>query len=299
MKNALNYYYDLYPNDIYIKDKMYKFIYNNEYYTLLDITNTAKDLNEIYNLTIELNRNGIYTHQIILNNQNNIGTYINNNIYVLLKTYGKMEELIQIEDIINFSEATSKVNIKLKKDNWYNLWINKMDYFEYQISQIGRKYPLLLESFSYFEGIVETGISLLSIENLDQSSVCVSHKRIKSKDTLFDFYNPFNFIIDVKIRDIAEYIKETMLKEDSYYLIEKYLNSINLNEIDYKLFFIRLLYPSFYFDIYEQIVNNEIEEEELKKIINKIPEYETLIKKTYVYIKNNNFLPDIEWIKKM
>ena len=77
------------------------------------------------------------------------------------------------------------------------------------------------------------------------------------------------------------------------------LNSINLNEIDYKLFFIRLLYPSFYFDIYEQIVNNEIEEEELKKIINKIPEYETLIKKTYVYIKNNNFLPDIEWIKKM
>lgn len=299
MKNALNYYYDLYPNDIYIKDKMYKFIYNNEYYTLLDITNNTKDLNEIYNLTIELNRNGIYTHQIILNNQNNIGTYINNNIYVLLKTYGKMEELIQIEDIINFSEATSKVNIKLKKDNWYNLWINKMDYFEYQISQIGRKYPLLLESFSYFEGIVETGISLLSIENLDQSSVCVSHKRIKSKDTLFDFYNPFNFIIDVKIRDIAEYIKETMLKEDSYYLIEKYLNSINLNDIDYKLFFIRLLYPSFYFDIYEQIVNNEIEEEELKKIINKIPEYETLIKKTYVYIKNNNFLPDIEWIKKM
>lgn len=299
MKNALNYYYDLYPNDIYIKDKMYKFIYNNEYYTLLDITNTTKDINEIYNLTIELNRNGIYTHQIILNNQNNIGTYINNNIYVLLKTYGKMEELIQIEDIINFSEATSKMNIKLKKDNWYNLWINKMDYFEYQISQIGRKYPLLLESFSYFEGIVETGISLLSIENLDQSSVCVSHKRIKSKDTLFDFYNPFNFIIDVKIRDIAEYIKETMLKEDSYYLIEKYLNSINLNDIDYKLFFIRLLYPSFYFDIYEQIVNNEIEEEELKKIINKIPEYETLIKKTYVYIKNNNFLPDIEWIKKM
>ena len=119
MKNALNYYYDLYPNDIYIKDKMYKFIYNNEYYTLLDITNNTKDLNEIYNLTIELNRNGIYTHQIILNNQNNIGTYINNNIYVLLKTYGKMEELIQIEDIINFSEATSKVNIKLKKDNWY------------------------------------------------------------------------------------------------------------------------------------------------------------------------------------
>ena len=293
MKNALNYYYDLYPNDIYIKDKMYKFIYNNEYYTLLDITNNTKDLNEIYNLTIELNRNGIYTHQIILNNQNNIGTYINNNIYVLLKTYGKMEELIQIEDIINFSEATSKVNIKLKKDNWYNLWINKMDYFEYQISQIGRKYPLLLESFSYFEGIVETGISLLSIENLDQSSVCVSHKRIKSKDTLFDFYNPFNFIIDVKIRDIAEYIKETMLKEDSYYLIEKYLNSINLNEIDYKLFFIRLLYPSFYFDIYEQIVNNEIEEEELKKIINKIPEYETIIKKTYVYIKNNNILHDI------
>lgn len=301
MKNALNYYYNLNPNDIYKKENMYKFMYDNNYYTLLDISDNNKNLNEIYNLSIELNKNGIYTHQIILNNQNNIETYINENIYVLLKTYGKMDDLIKIEDIINFSRITSNLNLntKIKRDNWYQLWINKMDYFEYQINQFGKKYPLLTESFSYFEGIVETGISLLSLENINTSSLCISHNRIKLKDTLFDFYNPFNFIIDVKIRDITEYIKEVLKKEDPFPLIEQYLNNIKLNDIEYKLFFIRLLYPSFYFDMYEEIIDNKIEEEEIKKVIDKIDIYENMIKKTYNYIRNVSSLNEIEWIKKM
>ena len=163
MKNALNYYYNLNPNDIYKKENMYKFTYDNNYYTLIDVKDNIKNLNDIYNMSIELNRKGIYTHQIILNNQNKIETYINDNVYVLLKTINKMDETIKIEDIINFSQITSNLdlNIKIKRDNWYQLWINKMDYFEYQISQFGKKYSLLRESFSYFEVIVETGISLL------------------------------------------------------------------------------------------------------------------------------------------
>jgi len=301
MKNALNYYYNLNPNNIYKKDNMYKFEHDNEYYTLLDITNNNKNLNDIYNMTIELNRKGIYTHQIILNSQNSIETYINNNKYVLLKTYGKMDETIKIEDIINFSIITSNLNLstKIKKDNWYQLWINKMDYFEYQISQFGKKYPLLTESFSYFEGITETGISLLVFEKVEDNSLCISHNRIKTKDTLFDFYNPFNFIIDVKIRDVAEYIKDFLKKEDPSFLIEQYLKNIKLTDTEYKLFFIRLLYPSFYFDTYEDIIDGKIEETEINKIIERINVYKKIIKQTYQYIQSVSTLNEIEWIKKM
>lgn len=299
MKNALNYYYNLNPINIYKKDNMYKFIYENNYYTLLDITNNAKNLTEIYNISIELNRKGIYTHQIILNNQSNIETYINDKIYVLLKTYGKMEEQIRIDDIIAFSEITSNLDIKIRGDNWYQLWINKMDYFEYQISQFGKKYPLLTESFSYFEGIVETGISLLALEKIDSNLFCISHKRIKLKDTMFDFYNPFNFIIDLKIRDVAEYIKQNLNKENPYYLIEQYLKSVKLTDTEYKLFFIRLLYPSFYFDIYEEIIDNKVEENKIEEAFKMIENYEKMIKEIYNYIRNVSTLDEIEWIKKM
>lgn len=301
MKNALNYYYNLNPNNIHKKEKMYKFIYDDNYYTLLDITDNNKNLTEVYNLSIELNRKGIYTHQIILNNQNKIETYINDNIYVLLKTYGKMDQIIKIADIINFSLITSNIdlNTKIKRDNWYQLWINKMDYFEYQISQINKKYPILAESFCYFEGIVETGISLLANEKLEYKSLCIAHNRIKKKDTLFDFYNPFNFIIDSKVRDVAEYIKECIKDENQYNLIEENLNTMNLRDEDYKMFFIRLLYPSFYFDVYEEIIDNKKEEIEIKKIIDKIDIYENIIKRTYNYIKKMSSLGEIEWIKKM
>lgn len=301
MKNALSYYYNLNPNDIYKKENMYKFTYDNNYYTLIDVKDNIKNLNDIYNMSIELNRKGIYTHQIILNNQNKIETYINDNVYVLLKTINKMDETIKIEDIINFSQITSNLdlNIKIKRDNWYQLWINKMDYFEYQISQFGKKYSLLRESFSYFEGIVETGISLLSLEKINSNSLCISHNRIRKKDTLFDLYNPFNFIIDVKVRDIAEYIKEVLKKENPIPLIEQYLNNMKLTDTEYKLFFIRLLYPSFYFDTYEEIIEGNIEEEQIIKAIDKIEEYEKMIKTTYDYIRNLSSLNEIEWIKKM
>ena len=138
MKNAIKYYYNLYPTTITKKDNMYKFMYENAFYTLLDITDNNYNLNEIYNMSIELNNLGIYTHQIIVNNQNSLTININDKIYVLMKSYSDMEETIKIEDIINFSEITSNINVTLKekKDDWYQLWINKMDYFEYQMSQI-------------------------------------------------------------------------------------------------------------------------------------------------------------------
>ena len=35
----------------------------------------------------------------------------------------------------------------------------------------------------------------------------ISHKRITNQTTLFDLYNPLELIIDLNVRDVAEYIK--------------------------------------------------------------------------------------------
>ncbi|MBP3461839.1 MAG: hypothetical protein J6K21_05480 [Bacilli bacterium] len=301
MKNVINYYYNLNPEEIRQVNKMYKFKINNDFYTLMEIENDIKKINEIYEISVELNIRGIYTHTIITNLQNSIITYINNNTYVLLKTYSKMNEEINLKNVIEFSNITTNIvkNDSLKRDNWYQLWINKIDYFEYQINQIGKKYKLIRESFSYYAGILETGISLLVNTKLTNITLSICHNRIRKNDTLFDLYNPFNFIIDSKVRDAAEYFKEQFKYNDPYESIIKYLEYNNLTDDEIILFYIRMLYPSFYFDLYEEIISSSKEEKEIKKIIDKAEEYELLLKKLYIYINNKIALPEIEWIKKM
>lgn len=292
MKNALKYYYNLEPLDIHQINRMYKFNINSDYYYLFEINEELKYIENIYNLNLNLNGRGIYTIQIVLNNQNSIITYINQSNYVLLKSIGSLDKTITIDDIMTFNNITSGIDYNFnRRDNWYKLWINKMDYFEYQINELENKYPLIKECFNYFSGLTETAISLLY--NMDPKPViCISHNRIKENTTMFDLYNPFNFIIDSNMRDIAEYIKS--IKNIS--IIEKIINQLTVDEL--RLLFVRILYPSYYFDKYEEIIENNLEEEEIKKILNHIEEYELLIKKTYILLKDICLLPDIDWLIK-
>ncbi len=63
------------------------------------------------------------------------------------------------------------------------------------------------------------------------------------------------------------------------------------------MLFARLLFPSYYFDIYEKVVNKDVSSEKLLKIINKANEYEIFLKKAYVLISTYAPLENIEWLK--
>lgn len=295
MKNELNYYYNLNPLIIrHFKDR-YCFEYNKEYYSLIEITKNM-DIEKAYNISIDLNNKGIYTHQFVLNSSNNIITTINNINYVLLKSNRKYDQQITINDLISFSNNTvGIINSKYTRSNWYDLWINKMDYFEYQIDSFKKKYPLIKESFEYYSGIVETGISMLVNEKNNGYLLCICHNRINKDTSLFELYNPLNFMIDVRVRDVAEYFKSS-IDENTYNQVIEYLNYNNLNTDEIKLFFIRMIYPSFYFDEIEKIFLDSNYKSKLKKIIDKNNIYEKLIKKIYVYIKQTYTIEDIEWL---
>ena len=72
-----------------------------------------------------------------------------------------------------------------------------------------------------------------------------------------------------------------------------------LTRYEYLMFFIRMLYPSFYFDLYEDIMHYNKDEKLLIPAIEHINEYEILLKKLYIFIGNIVTLPEIEWIKKI
>lgn len=299
MKNVLSYYYNLHLSDIHQTEGIYRFNLNGIEYAFTQYKRNLNEIRELYELSLLLFQNGIMVHQFVLNKENQLITYVNQKPYVLLQIYNNSKQNITINDINNFSISSSILKLPEKQVNWANLWSDKIDYFEYQVNQFGKKNPLIRESFSYFSGLVENGISLFNILELDYNNYSVSHQRLSSKDTMFEFLNPMNLIIDYKVRDACEFYKEKFLNKQSISNeIKEYLSNKNLNVYEILLFFIRMFYPSFYFDKYEYIINNEEDDYQLKTIIELSDKYEKLLKEIYFYLSKYINMPDIEWIKK-
>lgn len=302
MKNTLQYYYGLVTTNIHQFHKRYMFRVGKDHYVFMPCERTVEELKELYQISNLLIRNGIYSHEIILNNSGSMITFLNQVPYILMKTYVKQDDVIILSDIIFFQNKTknlSNSNI-LKRHDWYALWTNKIDYFEYQVSQLSKKYPRIRESFSYFIGLAETSISLYKIlSNTNSITLSIAHKRMRGRDTLFDLYNPLNYILDISSRDASEYFKSTFMEQDDIINeIIYYLSYSNLNEYECQMFFVRLLFPTFYFDIYEDVITGDEKEKELLKATTHIEKYERMLRQVYQYLRTTIYLPEIEWLSK-
>lgn len=302
MKNAIYYYYQLSTNYVHQTDKKYRFFVGESEYLLIPVDLPLNLIYPIYQLTIQLYQRNVYCHQFIPNKNGELVTYINQMPYILLRIYYHDNRLITIDDITTFTnQAKYLMEIpELKRNNWYQMWTEKIDYFEYQISQFGKKFPIIRESFSYFIGLAEMAIALLNqMPQAKSENVTVSRRRITSTDTLFDLYNPLNFIIDYQIRDPSEFFKQKFFENPFVFEdIKYYLEISYLNDQEKLLFFIRMIFPTYYFDLFEDILLNGKEEKLLLKIIEKVDSYEELLRKLYLYLKENISLPDIEWLMK-
>lgn len=294
MKNVINYYYTLYPENIFQNKDEYYFFINNTRYTFTEYKEDIKEIDKIYNMHLNILKRNMYVHPIILNKDGKALTMIKEKPYILMQTvyYG---EKINIQNIISFSSVEANTN---KETTWEELWKNKNDYIEYQINLLGNKYKILKKSMYYYLGLGENAIQLLNITQPKNIRMYYSHKRINRKNTTYDLYNPLNINIDTKVRDISEYLKQSFFsKEDIEKDLEYYLKTSNLTLEEHILFFSRMLYPTYYYDMIEKILKNEKEEKEILNIISRVDEYENIIKKLYKYYKTFINLPLIEWLE--
>lgn len=306
MNNYINYYYNLYPEQIHQQNKFFYFHLNNEKYYFIIYDRPIDEISALYALNIEMLRRGSPVHEIILNKDRQPLTFINDMPYILLRVYVDENKKIDLNDIylMNLNNENIIYNKILERTNWVDLWSYKIDYFEYQISQVGKKHPLLCECLSYYIGLGENAISYIKNTTLElqptiYETLTVCHKRIKNYYTLFDLYNPLSLIIDYKIRDLAEYIKESFFAgKDIWEEIVLYFKDNTLSVYSLRLLYGRLLFPSYFFDIYEEIVDGYIKDEEIVHIISKVNEYEQFLDAFYKYISANNNIPPISWLNK-
>lgn len=178
-----------------------------------------------------------------------------------------------------------------------------MDYLEKVINENGKKYPIIVDSFNYFVGMAENAISYynnLSNKEVDNNSLVISHRIININNTVYAIYDPVNIIIDHKARDIAEYIKYSFFSDNTniFKELNVYFKYNYYTKDDVVMLLARVLYPSFYFNMYEDIMINSKEEKILTNITSKLDKYELYLARVFKYFNNFYNLPVPEWLNK-
>ena len=307
MKDIIKYFYNIEVTEenIHSVNGSFEFKINQTLFFLYPAMRSEKELIDIYQICNELKLRKIPVHTLVLNRENKLISKIYDQNYILLKMETDEEKEINILDIISLQEnlLISKNKRELYRNNWAELWSKKIDFFEYQIHELGKNKKIILNSFSYYIGLAENAIEYVNnttkkYQAIAAEKISLSHKRIEFPNLSKNFYNPLQFIFDLQVRDIAEYIKSAFFKnaDEAWIEMKAFNNSRKWNTYEYQMFFARLVYPSYYFDIYELVMNNKEKEEKLLLYIEKANDYENFLKRVYEEIRKVNFIDEIKWL---
>ncbi len=305
MKETLEYYYNLDIDNLEELDGKYHFKIENQDFFFVFYNRGLEELEDIIGVCNEMFLKGINVHEVIRNRDNSFLTKVNEYNYILFKVNNLSEEY-DIFDMVNISNKLVLNNNKssLYRNNWSSLWSDKIDFFEYQVRELGVEKNVVKSSFSYYVGLSENAISyvnnaILKYGGVSSGRIVLSHRRVFYPNYKLNYMNPLSFVFDLEVRDVAEYLKSMFFKKNIEYCLDElksYLSIRKLNIYEYHMFYARLLYPSYYFDVYDSVMNKNVNEEELVKIVKRSNDYEKFLKKTYLEISKYVRLDKIDWI---
>lgn len=292
----MEYFYNIKVDKIIYSDKYYSFMYKGYIYKLYiyDGYSNIELLQELNNKLVKVT----LLSEIIYNRNNEIISTYNGINYILLKIYINTLKNISLSEISFLTNTLYKEKIRV---NWGILWSKKIDYLEELISENGKKYPIIVDSFNYFVGLAENAISYYNGILIDNDyKYGVSHKRIRINDSVEVLYNPLNITFDYRVRDVSEYIKNAFFNDNRNIFgeVKEYLDNSNLSLMEVKLLVARMLYPSFYFDMYEDILIDEKEEKIIMDVVVKLDDYEKYLGKMISFLKKYYDIEEVLWLKK-
>lgn len=304
MKDILFYNYNLKIDDLEEKEDYAVFRLEEKTFYFTKLKRTEKELNEILSVVEELFRRNILVFPILKNNMGSFVTMAAMTPYVLVLVTEENKEY-GILDIMDFQKKLILNNKKsmLYRSVWANLWSEKVDYLEYQVHERGKSYPIILNSFSYYVGLAENAI--VYVRNIEKRipmpknlPIVLSHRRVYYPNYRLNFDNPLNFIFDIEVRDIASFIKSMFFKDKEGALIDlrTYIEIRKPDLYSLSMLYARLLYPSYYFDLHERIMESGLEEEAILPIIDKTCEYEAFLKEAWFLIRSYVPIEPIPWI---
>jgi len=306
MKENILYAYHIEVNQIQEYPDYSVFEYHQKMYYFTKLKRSEKEFRELLLVTEELLKKNIPIFRFILNGQGTFITMVDQIPYVLVEVdhptieYGLLEIMdFQKKLILNNHKSSLYRNI------WGTLWASKVDYLEYQVHELGKDFPVILNSFSYYVGLAENAIQYVSFvqKNIPLPKnlpIVLSHRRVHYPNLRLNFDNPLNFIFDIEVRDIASFIKSMFFQDhDAAYIdLKAYLDLRKPDLYSLSMLYARLLYPSYYIDLHEKIIHHEEKEDKLLLYIEQIEDYETFLKNVWYLFRSYAPLEPISWILK-
>ena len=140
MKNALLFFYNIFLEEIEKINDNYYFTYQNSDFVVHKYIRNIEEVINIYNLNKEMLQNNIITYEIILTKENNVLFYEETSYYLLMKLPNIKNRIITIDDVLSFNYVSKNNYNLLDKSMWNVNWEKKIDYIEYQFSQMAKKY---------------------------------------------------------------------------------------------------------------------------------------------------------------
>ncbi len=290
MESVLNYYYGVFVNKISKKEDYYIIESEDSVYLFAELISSIEEVEHIIDI---LNKTDIKYHLLVLTkDQKPFITYDEKN-YCLLKVRCNNEKPSLISFEKTRVEGTS---------NWADIWSKRIDYYESQVEEVIKE-PNIKYALQYYIGLTEIGIYynnvLKEIYSNNDLIYTVSHKKINSPFNPFNYYNPLNMIVDIEIRDLAEYFKMSYFNDVlTEYELLNLIDNLKFSEAMANYFFLRLLYPSYFFYLYDEYIESKELNDDIIECIKKSKDYEALLSKVYSRLKMNNDIKIKLWFFK-
>ena len=295
MKNKIKFYYNLDGMIIEGNNSYYLFLCDDIYYFYLKCEREINEVQDIIKICNEIKMKNIQVGEIIPNIKKE---YISEG-YILIKLNCFLDEEIDIKQMNRYNNIFQLSNKYV--NNWNILWKEKIDYLEYQIRELGKNKKTVISSFSYYIGLAENALfNLDKINKLYTNDGVMVLSRLRVTYPAFekDYFNPMNFIFDSRMRDISEYLKSKFFAGIDIWDDIDYIFRDKYTSYEYNIFYARMLYPSYYFDVYEEVILNGISESKLQVITSKTEDYEDFLRKLYIYLSKYTVILEIPWILK-
>lgn len=291
MESVINYYYGITSNKIIKKDYYYIVESDNNIFLFAEILGNIEEVEHIIDL---LNNTSIPYHLLVMTKEQKYFITYEEKNYCLLKVRCNIKEKISLLTFEN-----TKTN---GESNWADIWSKRIDYYESQVEEV-IKDSNIKYAIQYYIGLTEIAIYynnlLKEIYNNNDLIYTISHKKITSPINALDYYNPLNMLVDLEIRDLAEYIKMSYFNDVlTEYELLNLIDNISFSEPMANYFYLRLLYPSYFFNLYDDYIEKREVTNEMIECIKKSKDFESLLSKIYSRLKINNDIKINLWFFK-
>lgn len=247
--NLISFLYDMNIDCIRKDNNDYVFSYNDFFYIFKNVSISEENIAYLNNFINDSNK----FHYLIKNRYGKYLSLFNNKYYVLMKVRFNINRLLLFDDISGDNKYVYSY-MKRNDFSWINLWKNKIDQVEYFIDNnfvsvndlciINYYLSLSEQAINYFNEKVKNGFFPITL----------CHKRLKKSSDLYDYYCITDCVFDHYVRDIAEYVKNDLYQSKKIELSD-YRNINNIEDKD--LLISRLLFPSYFFDVFDDFVINK------------------------------------------